>query len=103
MNINDMTFTEVADLFDHNHRQIENYKTEINRLNKKVAAFDLDETITALRSNIETLEQQLSDWKELADRLVHGIWETEEQLANENIGLRQTAQVAISRYMDLSK
>jgi acyl-CoA thioesterase len=102
MNLADMTFTAVTELFTEQQFHIETYRNEINRLTKIVEGYDRDEEILTLRRSITDQDTQLEAWMNVADGLYKGLKQTEEQLAQENIGLRAVARDAIQHYRDMS-
>lgn len=101
MNLADMTFTAVNELFKEQQFQLETYRNEINRLNKIVEGYDRDEEILVLRRAITDQDIQLENWMNVADGLNDGLMMAQQQLAAENIGLRPIARDAIQRYNDL--
>lgn len=101
MNLADMSFTAVTELFTEQKFQNETYLNEINRLTKIVEAYDRDEEIQNLRGVITHLNIQIECWERVADGLNIGLVTAQNQLAEENIGLRAVARGAIKEYNDL--
>jgi len=98
--IGDMSFNEVAELFREQQFQNETYRNEINRLTRIVEGYDRDEEILTLRRTITDQDIQIESLMNIGEGLYNGLLLAQQQLADENIGLRALARDAIQQYKD---
>lgn len=98
--LQDLTFTELVELFKDYEFQLETYRNEINRLSHIVDGYDRDERVGELKDMIAKQHGELGEWRNIASGLADGLVATQEQLDDLGVGIRPSARDALQKYND---